>query len=300
MRASRRVIAGIAVACLLAFAAGQDPAKPVAPDGASGAKEVERAFLAHDVHLDLARGLCWIPVTIDVREDLLEYLLVNPKGAAHESLFTTEVVPSRLNLALLALGVEAGHNAKWTSKEPPPTEEEMQNGALPYVVEPPSGDGFYLYAGWREGTETYFYRVDDLLRDLETGRSMRRHAWVFLGSRVVRMRTRNADPKDSSSKDDSSRKSSTKEVAPKEGPTKEVFAADVEGNLVNIAFFEEGNTLVTAALPECLKQTIWLANGWLLPQRGAPVALLFSRRPLEAPPEGMAAAFPEVSDGEGR
>ena len=281
MRAiGRRAIGGIATVVLLASAAVQDP-KSAPPDGAGGAKEVERAFLAHDVHLDLARGLCWIPVAIDVREDLLEYLLVNPKGAAHESLFTTEVVPSRLNAALLALGVEPGRNAKWKPKEPPPTEGEMQSGALPYVVEPPSGDGFYLYAGWREGNETYFHRVDDLLRDLETGRSMRRHAWVFLGSRVVRMRVRDA--------------AATKESPSKESATKEVFAADVEGNLVNIALFEEGNTLVTAALPECLKQTIWLSNGWLLPQRGAPVALIFSRKPLQAPPEGMSAAFPEVA-----
>jgi hypothetical protein len=278
-----RVIAGIAAAVLLASAAVQDhAAKSAAPDGSSGAKELERAFLAHDVHLDLARGLCWIPVAIDVREDLLEYLLVNPKGAAHESLFTTEVVPSRLNAALLALGVEPGRNAKWKAKEPPPSEQEMQNGVLPYVVEPPSGDGFYLYAGWREGTETYFHRVDDLLRDLETGKSMRRHLWVFTGSRVVRMRVREG--------------AATKDGPPKEGATKEVFAADVEGNLVNIALFEEGNTLVTAALPECLKQTIWLANGWLLPQRGQPVALVFSRRPLQAPPEGMETAFPEVSE----
>ncbi len=292
-----RAIGGIAAAILLASAGVQDP-KPAPPDGASETKELEKAFLAHDVHLDLARGLCWIPVAIDVREDLLEYLLVNPKGAAHESLFTTEVVPSRLNAALLALGVEPGHNAKWKAKEPPPTEEEMQNGALPYIVEAPSGDGFYLYAGWREGTETYFHRVDDLLRDLETGRSMRRHAWVFLGSRVVRMRVRDSTKERAPNE----RVTPAKEGATpaKEGATKEVFAADVEGNLVNIALFEEGNTLVTAALPECLKQTIWLSNGWLLPQRGAPVALVFSRRPLQSPPEGMAASFPEVPPSEDR
>lgn len=279
-----QALRGIAAALLVASAA-QDPAarnsggKAAAPASSGEAQAVERAFLEHDIHLDLARGTGWIPVRIDVREDLLEYLLVNPKGAAHESLFTTEVVPSRLNAALLALGVSPGVNAKWRSKEPPPTEQEIQDGAAPYVVDPPTGDGFCMYAGWREGGETHFHRVDDLLRNLETGRSMRRHAWVFLGSRVVRMRARDASAKDG---------------APKESGTREVFAADVEGNLVNIAFFEEGNTLLTAALPECLKQTIWLANGWLLPQRGAPVALLFSRRPLEAPPEGMAAGFPEV------
>jgi hypothetical protein len=233
------------------------------------AEKLERAFLEHHVHLDLAHGLCWIPVVIDVREDLLEYLLVGPQGAAHESLFTTEVVPSRLNAALLALGVAPGSNARWKLKDPPPTPEETKDGVPPFVVESPSGDGFYLYAAWREGGETHFHRVDDLLRNLESGRSMRRHRWVFLGSRMVRLR----------------------------GPeAKEVFAADIEGNLVNIALFEEGNTLATCALPECQKQTIWLANGWLLPQRGSPVDLIFARETLAALPLGMEGSLPEVSE----
>lgn len=290
-----QALRGIAAAVLVA-ASVQDPGAREGtgkPASTGETQAVERAFLEHDVHVDLGRGTCWIPVRVDVREDLLEYLLVNPKGAAHESLFTTEVLPSHLNAALLALGVSPGVNAKWRSKEPPPTEQEIQDGAAPYVVDAPTGDGFCIYAGWREGGETHFHRVDDLLRNLETGRSMRRHAWVFLGSRVVRMRAREANaPKEGAPKGDA-----TRESASKEGGTREVFAADVEGNLVNIAFFEEGNTLVTAALPECLKQTIWLANGWLLPQRGAPVALLFSRKPLEAPPDGMAKDFPEVVEG---
>ena len=276
-----QAVRGIVAALLSATAVQEPGVAPPASAQQAGQREVERAFLEHGIHLDLARGTCWIPAGIDVREDLLEYLLVNPKGAAHESLLTTEIVPSRLNAALLALGAAPGRNAAWKTKDPPPSEEEIRDGASPYVVEPPNGDGFCLYVGWREGGETHFHRVDDLLRNLESGRSMRRHAWVFLGSRVVRMRPKSE---------------------PKDAPPKEVFAADIEGNLVNISFFEEGNTLVTAALPECLKQTIWLANGWLLPQRGSPVALVFSRRPLEAPPDGMAKGFPEVvevPDGNG-
>jgi len=239
-----------------------------APAGAD-AKKLEQAFLEQHIHLDVAHGLCWIPVAIDVREDLLEYLLVNPQGAAHESLFTTDVVPSHLNAALLALGVTPGKNAKWKPREPAPTAEESKDGVAPYVVDPPSGDGFFLYTAWREGTEVHFHRVDDLLRNLETGRSMRRHRWVFLGSRMVRLRG---------------------------SETKELFAADVEGNLINVALFEEGNTLLTAALPECLRQTIWLANGWLLPQRGSPVSLIFTREPLAALPPGMEAQLPVVQE----
>ena len=89
---------------------------------------------------------------------------------------------------------------------------------------------------------------------------MRRHRWVFLGSRMVQPRP--------------------------DGDADEVFAADLEGNLINIAFFEQGNTLLTAALPECVEQTIWHPNCWLLPERGSPVELVFAReRLITCPPD---------------
>ena len=105
------------------------------------------------------------------------------------------------------------------------------------------------------------------MRNLETGQAMRRHRWVYLGSRWARLR--------------------------KDG--EEVFAARVEGNLVNLAFFEQGNTLLSAALPECLKQTIWLPNAWLLPERGSEVELVFARERLAAPPPELEARLPELS-----
>ena len=267
----------LGLAAAAAFVApSQDPP---APGSASkpDVRALERAFREQKIRLDVERGLCSIPVTIDVKDDLLEYLLVNPHGAAHESLFVTEVVPSALNAALLALGVRPGKNARWVPKEPTPTAEEMRAGAPPFTVQAPEGDGFYLYAGWKQGGEVYFYRVDDLLRDLETGRGMRRHRWVYLGSRLVH--TKKDDPKTS-------------------------FAADLEGNLVNVALFEQGNTLLTAALPECLKQTIWLPNAWLIPERGAVVELVFSRARLAMPPPALEADLPTVTEdtdgGDGR
>src|SRR5262245_27723588 len=167
-----RAVPILAVAALL-LPGPQDPGSP--PQGRAATQALEKAFLEHGIHLDVERALCSIAVTIDVRDDLLEYLLVNPQGAQHESLFLTDVVPSRLNAALLALGVSPGKNAEWKRKDPPPTPEQVREGVLPYTVESPSGDGFLLYAAWREKGETYFYRVDDLLRNLETGRSLARH-----------------------------------------------------------------------------------------------------------------------------
>jgi len=211
-------------------------------------QELSAALGEAGLWIDLERGVLAVPVEVQIREDLLEYLLVGPGGAAHESLFLTRVRPSLVNAALLLLGVEPGHNAfveeKAGATDGPPKRE----------IHAPSGDGFYLYAAWREGDDTYFFRVEDLVANLATGRTLRRHRWVYLGSRFAAL----------------------------EKGQPEKFVADLEGNLINLSFFYQGNTLLTAALDECVEQTIWAANAWLVPARGEPVCLLFARQPLAA------------------
>lgn len=241
-------------------------AEKQAPDPKSA--ELVSAFAKQNIALDLKDGVCAISANVLIRDDLLEYLLVNGRGAAHESMFVTEVVPSQLNLALLTLGAKPGANATWVKKDPAPTLEEMKNGGSAYEVRPPSGDGFYLYAAWKAGGETYLYRVEDLLLDRSTGQTMKRHKWVYLGSRMVQV----GDDK-----------------------SQEAFAADLEGNLVNIALFEQGNTLITGALVECLKQTIWQTNFWLVPPRDSSVLLVFARERLVTLPAELAARVPEVA-----
>ncbi len=239
-----------------------------APTSQAPTANLAKAFAAQGIHLDVEHGLCAIHATVDIREDLLEYLVVNPRGAAHESTFVTGVVPSQLNVALLALGVKPGHNASWSLRDPAPTPEEMHAGTSAYVVKPPEGDGFYIYAAWKSGGESFLYRVEDLLLDRATGQTMRRHKWVYLGSRLVH---------------------------PRDTDAQEAFAADLEGNIVNIALFEQGNTLVTAALQECLTQTIWMTNFWLVPPRDSDVEIIFSRERLASLPADLELGLPVVA-----
>ncbi len=260
---SAGILAGLA---LLAGLVGgpQDPAATAGPLTAEQERLVAELEL-QGVAFDPARGLCSIGAEVEVQDDLLEYLLVGPAGAMHESAFATGVQPGVLNVALLALGVEPGSNATWKLKEPRPSEEQLSAGESPYDVHPPAGDGFYLYVGWREGEEVFFFRVEDVLRNLATGRAMQRHRWVYLGSRMV----------------------------PDTGGEGQVFAADVYHNLVNVAYFADGYTLITGSLPECLEQTIWMVNGWLVPARGSQVRLFFSRSRIDHLPPELAAMLPQ-------
>jgi hypothetical protein len=268
---------GTRVAALVALAAwsGQGgapspaPASPPPTPSAPRAdtQELVAAMEKLGIRLSPERGLCTLTVRVDIRDDLLEYVLVNPRGQAHESLFVSEVSPRALNAALLALGVQAGKNVRITRRDPPPTPDELRDGVAPYTIAPPAGDGFYLYAAWRCEDETYVYRVEDLVRNLESGRSMTRHRWVFLGSKTA---------------------------PDKKNPGQELFAAELEGNLINLALFEEGYTLLTSALPECIKQSIWLPNSWLLPERGEPVELVFSREKLVRLPDDVEARLPRA------
>ncbi|MEW6071633.1 MAG: YdjY domain-containing protein [Planctomycetota bacterium] len=248
-------------------AAVQAPgAPPAGTPGEEGAAALAARLAESGVKIDLERGLASVPARVLITQDLLEYLLVGPRGATHESMFLTDVAPSVLNVALLALGVEKGTNARLEPIEPPPTEDELRAGARRTNVIPPAGDGFLLYAAWREGEETYLFRTDDLVTNLATGRSMRRHRWIYLGSRFARLRA----------------------------AEEERFVADLEGNLINIAFFYQGNTLLTAALPQCEEQTIWVANSALLPPFESPVSLVFARAPLDRLPPEWERALPVV------
>ena len=220
---------------------------------------VEELFAAGGVHLDREAGLVAFETKVLVTTELLEYLLVGNAGAAHESLLVTEVMPSLINAAVLSMGLEPGTNARYVQLDPQPTEEELRAGARTHELLLPEGDGLLPYLAWREGHETYLLRAEDALCNLAEGRSMRRHRWVYLGSRFEVPR----------------------------GGGEEVYLADREQNLVNLAIFSETSSLMTGALPECEQQTIWRANPWLLPPPGQPVLMLWAKDRLVHLPENF-------------
>ena len=248
----------LAAALSVRPARAQQDEGPVGPADPARA-DLEAAFGEQGLTLDLDAGWCSIPARVCMRDDLLEYLLVADYGASHESLFSTKVTPSVWNTALVALGAEPARGARFTEKHPAPTDEELAAGASPYDVELPDGTPFYAYALWTEDGEARLHRVEDLVGNLRTGRAMRRHALRYVGSRMVK---------------------------PEPDAQQEVFLADLEGNLLNVHFFQSDKAILSTATEDGVYDTIWIANAWLVPERDVPVQLIVSRAPLSGvPPE---------------
>ncbi len=254
-------------------------------DSASSVQDdrgVRDAFAAAGVLLAPEAGALAFSVAVEVRSEPLEYLLVNPFGAAHESLFVTDVDAEVLATAFLAAGAEPGRNVDYVEKDPRPSEEELRSGVSTHDIVPPGGKPVYLYAAWREpagrdgaesgvpeGESLHFHSVEDLVLDLGRDRTLRRHGWVWLGSRSV-------------------------EEGDGDGPGR--FAAKVTGNLACITFFSQGDTLLTTARAECAAQTNWYPNGWLLPAVGSGVLFMASMAPLEGVPAAFLDAVPRLVD----
>lgn len=257
------------LAWLLVLDLAQEP-----PPAAAGA--VARELAAQGVRYDAARGLVELDGRIAQLYEPLEWLLVaKPHGKDYEALLEVSGVSAQaLNTALLLAGMEPGRNAQVHAVEPAPTPEEMAAGALPYTVTPPQGTGMYLYVSWeveREApagpeSERYFYRAEDLIINARGERTYRRGPWVYLGSRFIKPH------KDA----------------------KELFAAEAEGNLISVVYFEPANHLMTGADPEADNQYVWYPNFYLLPEIGHPVRILFSRDPLETPPPSV--SVPPLED----
>lgn len=262
------LLAGFAVPGLGSHAERRAPAtqepgeaqEPAAPQ--SGLEQLQAELEDKGVRFDLERQLIEIDVSICQDREPLEYLLVTEKGKDHEALLQcTEVSAEALNTAMLLLGVEKGTNAGFEKLDPPPSEQELAEGASLYQSVPPQGDGFYLYVSWEfetaaGGTQTRWYRAEDLVVNVAEERTYQRGPWIYLGSRFIQPH------KDA----------------------EEFFAAEGEGNLVSICYFDPANHLVTGSDPEAGNQYVWYPNIFVMPKRGSSARLLFSRKMLETPP----------------
>ena len=131
------LLTGIALALAAMAGDAPPPAKPVVREVSPGIYEVGK------VRLDQKGLSISFPGKLNMKRGLLEYLLVNPKGSAHESLLVTDVEANDIHVAMLLLGAKGG---AITADAPTAQLDARYFRTAPKLT----GDTVFITVKWRE------------------------------------------------------------------------------------------------------------------------------------------------------
>lgn len=112
------------------------------------------------IEVDARKRTLTIPAVLNMREEVVEYLLVTEKGKTHESVLSTKATPARIHLAALLLGI----------KGPDPSARAL--------------DGYIEWQGNGVARKEPLHRLLQVGTGGETERvAFPQGAWVYTGSR---------------------------------------------------------------------------------------------------------------------
>lgn len=167
MKCALTLLCGIALT-----ATGEDgppPAKPVVRLVSPGVYEVGK------VRLDQKAMSISFAGKLNMKRGLLEYLLVNSKGAVHESLLATDVGATDIHVAMLLLGAKGG---TVTAEAPPAQLDARYFRTAPKLT----GDMVFITVKWKEKDVEKSVPIEDWLSD-EAGKKKIEHGpWIYNGS----------------------------------------------------------------------------------------------------------------------
>lgn len=120
------------------------------------------------------------PGRVNMDKDLIEYVLVTPQGATHESLLASEVQPSDLHFAMLLLGAKGAGLLTPQPGDAPPGQIDAD-----YLRTAPrlKGDNITFGVKWKDaaGVER-IASVEDWLMHPETKKAAPHGPWIYSGS----------------------------------------------------------------------------------------------------------------------
>ena len=170
-----KVVAGIILTLVTAGAGEppfQDPTLPVPSASISpnlSLKTIAPGVLEMGlVRLDKQRGTVTIPAFVNLREGIIEYVLVTSGGKTHESVLRTDAEPYHIHVAMLLLG---GRGAR--------TNELPVDPALKLP-----GDDVTVEVVWKKGTRQRRVRAESLVLDRKRKAAMTKGGWIYTGSRI--------------------------------------------------------------------------------------------------------------------
>jgi hypothetical protein len=119
------------------------------------------------VRLDKRERSVIFPARPNITADLaIEYAVVNDIGKLHESLFRTAAKAQEIHLAMLLLGAKAA----------------MTNAFPDDLSVAPPGEKVTIEVSWKEKGKSISRRMEDLILNRVTGKSLSRGFWVYNGS----------------------------------------------------------------------------------------------------------------------
>jgi hypothetical protein len=129
--------------CALALAA--TPLLAQTPPEFKPPKEISPGIFEFGaVRLDKNTGTVTFPAKVNMNDGLVEYLMVSPQGATHESILVSDVAPQEVHMAMLLLGAK-GMAAPKDGRTPGRIDAEFLARA-PKLT----GDKIFLTARWKD------------------------------------------------------------------------------------------------------------------------------------------------------
>jgi hypothetical protein len=180
-----------------------------------------------------------------MREGVIEYLLVNARGKAYESLLRTDTEPYHIHLAMLLIGAKGAPQTPALLSAPsepfhinrPPA---ASNAPPPLAI---VGDSVMIELAWQTPTGRKRLPAEDCIMNLATKTNASRGPWTYNGSRVVNG----------------------------------IFVAQREGSIV--ALIEDVDALVNNPRPGSDNDQIWQINSDILPPTNTVVEVTFKLEP---------------------
>jgi len=159
-----RIIAAALLAMLLATPAGR---------GEDAPQKLEY----RGIHIDKVKRTATFPAEINMKEGLLEYLIVADTGKTHESLLSTKIQPYDIQVAMLLLGVAP---AAKTTDEPP-----AQINADYLHKEPPlKGAQVTVSLDWKDKAGSHHEPAGNLIWNTKENKAMTEGPWTYNGSGI--------------------------------------------------------------------------------------------------------------------
>jgi hypothetical protein len=118
------------------------------------------------VKLDKNSRTVTFPVSLNLRDETVEYAVVHKLGKTHESIFSTEARPQDIHVALLLLDAKPAMTNTFGA----------DGNALP------PGEKVFVEVSWTNGGARVTCPLEDLVLNRETKKSLSRGEWIYNGS----------------------------------------------------------------------------------------------------------------------